>query len=472
MSQFDYLRDQLVDNVWAGKEILTVADAVNNGVNTGKDWYFSLPHIRFIMSHPVMANLKNVLVASQDLQSTVMDCCLVFLETVNGINRAYNSKAFSNLAAKGQQELSSLLPSSRERAIYEAAVMAHNNSLNLPELSIMIEEINAEIQGIQQIGLTAEAQIESWKAQALNKIEELKNQLLGLLDSLTGNARRSVRERMRRADAARIAITTGNIPKIIAHNPYIISSVYNHPISSIYRRPPILNSAIVPIAVGGAATITGAVSVLTSIASWLLGSFFLKAFNIPATLLPALTNTVVSIVLKITGSGGGAEAVRYFAASALKAGASLMPKIFAVTGMQASGWAYLMAWAAPIIGAAVIITTAMRNRTDLAEFLYIFADVGDATPRNFNLAVAKMSDTNQVEILEEFKNSAYELMASAFLPIESILGVGLNSKKELIIGYDLTTPSNPIQIPKDDISTRLGPDKLAKIASGKFYFGD
>ncbi len=37
MSQFDYLRAQITENVWAGKEILTIADAVNNGVNTGKD---------------------------------------------------------------------------------------------------------------------------------------------------------------------------------------------------------------------------------------------------------------------------------------------------------------------------------------------------------------------------------------------------------------------------------------------------
>jgi hypothetical protein len=88
MTHFDYLRAQITENVWARKEILTIADAVNNGVNTGKDWYFSLPHIQFIMSHPVMANLKNILVASQDLQSTVVDCCLVFLETVNGVNRA------------------------------------------------------------------------------------------------------------------------------------------------------------------------------------------------------------------------------------------------------------------------------------------------------------------------------------------------------------------------------------------------
>ena len=233
-----------------------------------------------------------------------------------------------------------------------------------------------------------------------------------------------------------------------------------------------VNSALVPIAVGGAATISGAVSVLSTIAGWLLGSFFLKAFNIPSVLLPALTNTVVSIVLKITGSSGGAEAVRYLAASALKAGANLLPKIFGTTGMQGSGWAYLMAWASAIIGAAVIIITAMRNRADLAEFLYVFADVGQATPRKFNLSLSHMYDTNQVEILEKLKTNAKKLKETALLQIENIIGVGLNSKKEYVIGYDLTNPDNPVLIPKDDIPTRLGPDKVARIASGKFYFSD
>jgi hypothetical protein len=255
-------------------------------------------------------------------------------------------------------------------------------------------------------------------------------------------------------------------------NPYSISSTYNHSIGSIYRRPPVMNVALVPIAVGGVATIPGAVSVLTSIAGWLLGSFFLKAVNIPSVLLPALTNTVVSIALKLSGSSGGAEAVRYFAASALKAGASLLPKIFGTAGMQASGWAYLMAWASPIIGAAVIITTAMRNRTDLAQYLYVFADIGNATPRKFNLSVAYMSDTNQVEILEQFKDSAKRLIQSAPVPIEKITGVGLNLKKEYVIAYDLTNPDHPFAIPKAEIPTILGSDKVARIASGKFFFFD
>lgn len=471
MTQFDYLQAQLANNVWAGKEILKVADVVNQGISGGKDWYFSLPHIQFVMSNPVMGGIKSLLNASQSLKETVTDCSLVFLETVNGINRAYNSKEFTNLAGKGQQELSSLLPSTRERAIYEASVKAYNNSLNLPELSVRVAEVEAQIAAIQA-GQLPEDQLRIMKTEAINKIEEFKNGILATIESLTGNPRRNARARIRRAEAGRVAMTTGVIPKIIAHNPYSISSTYNHSISSIYRRPPIVNNALVPIAVGGAATITGAVGVLTSIAGWLLSSFFLKSFNIPAVLLPALSNTVVSIVLKLSGSAGGAEAVRYFAASALKAGASLLPKIFAVTGMQASGWAYLMAWALPIIGAAVIITTAMKNQTDLAEFLYVFADIGEATPRKFNLSLSHVYDTNQVEILETLKDRAKSLIETALVPIESVIGVGLNSKKEYVIGYDLLNPDNPVLIPKDEIITRLGPDKAARIASGKFYFSD
>lgn len=472
MSQFDYLQQQLANSVWAGKEILKVADVVNEGVARGKEWYFSLPQIQFIMNTPVMGGIKGLLTASQDIGDTVQDCCLVFLETVNGVNRAYNSKAFTNLAGKGQQELSSLLPSTRQRLIYEASVSAYNESLNLPELSVKIATIEAEIRAIQSGGQPAEEQLNTWKTEAISRVEQLKAEILATIESLTGNPRRNARTRIRRAEAGRIAMTTGTIPNIIAHNPYTISSTYNHSISSIYSRPPVVNTALVPIAVGGAATITGAVGVLTSIASWLLSSFFLKSFNIPAVLLPALTNTVVSIVLKLSGSAGGAEAVRYFAASALKAGANLLPKIFGVTGMQASGWAYLMAWALPIIGAAVIITTAMRNRTDLAEFLYVFADIGEATPRKFNLSVAHMYDTNQVEILEQLKTLAKSLIERAVVPIESIIGVGLNSKREYIIGYDLMLPDNPVLIPKDEIQTRLGTDKVARITSGKFFFTD
>ena len=472
MGQFDYLRDQITNNIWIDKEILQISDAVTTALNEGQEWYFSLPHLQFIMANPVMGGLRDLLTASQDLGGTVVDCNLVFLETVYGINKAFNSKVHKDLASKAQVELAKLAANNTEKAIYEASVMAHNEALNLPELSVKVAAIEAEIAAIQQQGATATEQIEQWKNDAITKLEELKNELLALIEGLQGNPRSNARARLRTVEAGIVAMQTGNIPSIIAMNPYEISSQFDLSIHSTFRRAPVVLNAVVPIAVGGAATVAGAATVLTGIAGWLLSSFFLKAVSIPATLLPALTNTVVSIVLKVVGSAG-ANATRYLAASALKAGQSLLPKLFGATGMQASGWAYLMAWATPIIGAAVIIIQAMRNKTSLAELLYVFADIQGSTAGKFHLSQAYMQDTNKVEVLEQFKTSSRRLIQNAPLPIERIIGVGLNNKKEYAVAYNLTNPDNPIQILGEAaIVTALGTDKIDKIASGKFFFFD
>ncbi|MEG3898941.1 MULTISPECIES: hypothetical protein [unclassified Microcoleus] len=471
MGQFDYLRDQISNNIWIDKEILQISEAVTTALNEGREWYFSLPHIQFIAANPVMGGVKDLLTASQDLGETVVDCNLVFLETVYGINKAFNSKVHKDLAGKAQTELAKLAANSTEKAIYEASVMAHNESLNLPELSVKVAAIEAEIAAIQQQGATAAEQIERWKNGATAKLEELKNELLTLIEGLQGNPRRNARARLRIVEAGIEAMQTGNIPTIIALNPYEITSQFDLSINSTFRRAPVVNNAIVPIAAGGAATVAGAATVLTGIAGWLLSSFFLKAASIPATLLPALTNTVVSIVLKVMGSAG-ADAARYLAASALKAGQSLLPKLFGATGMQASGWAYLMAWATPIIGAAAIIIQAMRNKLSLADMLYTFAELRDV-PGKFNLTQAHVIDTNRVEILEEFKTCAKDLLSEARLPIERIIGVGIDRKKEYAVCYILSDPDSPVQVSgKEAIAAALGADKIARIASGKFGFFD
>jgi len=471
MGQFDYLRDQISNHTWIDKEALRISEAVTEALNNGQEWYFNLPHIQFIMENSSMRGIKDLLTASQDLGTTVLDCNLVFLETVYGVNKAFNSKVHENLADKGQIELEKLAANNTEKAIYEASVMAHNESLNLPEVSVKLAALEAEIASIQQQGATALEQIEEWKNDAITKLEELKTELLSLIEGLLGNPRRNARARLRIVEAGIAAMQTGTIPPIIAMNPYEITSKFDRPITSTFRRQPVVN-AIVPIAAGGAATVAGAATILTAIAEWLLSSFFLKAASIPATLLPALTNTVVSVVLKVVGSSG-ANAMRYLAASALKAGQSLLPKIFGATGMQVSGWAYLMAWAAPIIGAAVIIIIAMRNKTSLAELLYVFADIQGSSTGKFHLSQAYMQDTNKVEILEQFKTSSRRLLQKAPLPIERIIGVGLNSKKEYAVAYNLTNPDTPIKIQGEEaIVTALGTDKIEKIASGKFFFFD
>ena len=464
MSQFDYLRNQISDNVWAGKEILKIADGVNEGIAGGQEWYMNLPQIKFIMENESTAGIRDLLLASQDLGGTVINSNLVFLETVHGVNRAFNTERHKNFTVKINDELAKLTVNKTEKAVYEASVTAHNETLNLPELS-------KQLIAYSDASNSATDQLAKWKDEAIQKALQKKAELEALIQTLKGNPRRSARGRLNTVDRSLTAMgATGAPPIITASNPYVISSIYKHSITSIHSRPPVLN-AIVPIAVGGAATVAGAVSVITGIASWLLGSFFLKALNIPALLLPALTNTVTAIVLKITGSAG-TLAARYIAAQALDRGISFLPTIFGITGMRVSGWAYVMSFAAPIIAASVIIIQAMRNKTTLAEFLYVFADIKNH-PGKFSLAQTYMWDTNQVEVLEQFKTSSRRLITETKVLIERIIGVGLDKKKNYAIGYELTNPDNPIPIPgKEAIQAAIGPDKLAKIASGKFFFFD
>ena len=464
MSQFDYLRNQISDNVWAGKEILKIADGVNEGIAGGQEWYMNLPQIKFIMENESTAGIRDLLLASQDLGGTVINSNLVFLETVHGVNRAFNTERHKNFTVKINDELAKLTVNKTEKAVYEASVTAHNETLNLPELS-------KQLIAYSDASNSATDQLAKWKDEAIQKALQKKAELEALIQTLKGNPRRSARGRLNTVDRSLTAMgATGAPPIITASNPYVISSIYKHSITSIHSRPPVLN-AIVPIAVGGAATVAGAVSVITGIASWLLGSFFLKALNIPALLLPALTNTVTAIVLKITGSAG-TLAARYIAAQALDRGISFLPTIFGITGMRVSGWAYVMSFAAPIIAASVIIIQAMRNKTTLAEFLYVFADIKNH-PGKFSLAQTYMWDTNQVEVLEQFKTSSRRLITETKVSIERIIGVGLDKKKNYAIGYDLTNPDNPIPIPgKEAIQAAIEPDKLAKIASGKFFFFD
>ena len=104
--------------------------------------------------------------------------------------------------------------------------------------------------------------------------------------------------------------------------------------------------------------------------------------------------------------------------------------------------------------------------------LYTFAELRNP-PEKFNLTQAHMIDTNRIEILEEFKTCAKNLILESRLPLGRIIGVGLDRTKEYVVFYILTNPDTPIQFSeKEAIREALGADKIAKIESGKFGFFD
>ena len=273
MSQFDYLRNQISDNIWAGKEILKIADTVNEGIAGGKDWYMNLPQIKFVMESQYTTGIRDVLLASQDLGEAVTSSSLVFLETVHGINRAFNTDRHKNFTVKINDELAKLAVNKTEKAVYEASVMAHNETLNLPELS-------KQLIAYSDTAHSAANEAEKWKNEAIEKALQKKTEFEAMLETLKGNARRSVRGKLNMVEEALTKMgrpspppppkppktpkTPKTPPIVTASNPYTMTSyrpasydsMYRHSIVSIHSRPPVLN-AIVPIAVGGAATVAG-----------------------------------------------------------------------------------------------------------------------------------------------------------------------------------------------------------------------
>lgn len=448
-----------------GKQILPIIDAVTSAIEGGKEWFLDLPHIQFLLKIPVF---KDLIMSIADIGSTVTEVGQAFCETIYGVNLARNSRVYQqNLAGRGQTLLANLKLSSRDKSLYEAAVLAHNESLNLPEISRLITTIEGEITEVSENPIEI---MNQWRIEAIQRVTDFASQLGAKLEELKGNAKRSARVQIKRATDAIAAMQTQKIPQVFANanSDYQINSRLNWQLNSIstsarydissVRQSNIYASAIVPIAVGGAATLAGAGAVIGSIASWLLTNVFLKAvLGFPMQLLDALKHTVTSIVLKVLGSSG-ASAYRFLAASVIKASKNLIPVIFAKTGMFTAAWTFLMPYAVPIIATAVIIITALRNKALIGENLYVY---GKTSETMFSLGTAHLHDTSRGEMRSEMQRIARELKVESGTEFQVFYGVATDDDHKPVMVLDLL---NSIQ---DPILT-VEEEAIAELLGGDF----
>ncbi|MEG4044574.1 hypothetical protein [Microcoleus sp. Pol17_C1] len=489
------ITDQISD-VWANFQALKGVTDIKKIMDAPKEWLMEQPLIQGILSHPVGKVILSWIESSQNVAAFPMliaQCGTAFLETSHGINRAYNSKLYPNLAGAGERTLATLTSTSTEKGIYGDVINAFNSSLNLPELSKLGVKIDYAMD-------SAWTSINQRKLQMQEEARRLRDKYYKELqdERLKLNDRRRIRALYNNVAKSLVAMGDAPIPSprivrtpptgtitdtgtgggtVIGHSNYDINSIYNDRILSI-RSIKVNASAlvIVPVvapivAVGGAlATVGITAGIISSIASWFLTTC-MNLVGMPASLISALTHCVTSIVLKVSGSSG-AQALRFFAASALKINEALLMTVFGTTNMNVTAWMFLLAMAGPILIVSIIIILAMRNKTSLAKTLYIFGDLAD-NPNRFNLMVAAMYDTNAIEILDKFKASAKEMRDTARLAMSQIIGLGIDAKNEYAICYNLTHPDNPIQVTgQEEIAALLGADKVARIATGRLNFMD
>ncbi|MEG5063127.1 hypothetical protein QUB33_05835 [Microcoleus sp. B3-A4] len=485
-----------ITDVWANFQSLTGVSEVKKIMDAPQQWLMEQPLTQGLLAHPGGKAILSWLQSSQNVLAFPMligQCGTAFLETSHGINRAYNSKLYDNLAGAGERALAALTSTSTEKGIYGDVINAFNSSLNLPELSKTGVKIDYAMD-------EAWSSINQKKLQMQEEARRLRDQYYRELQDQRLRLDERRRTRARYNNVARSLVAMGDAPipsprivrtpptgtitdtgtgggTVTAHTNYEINSIYNDRILSI-RSIKVNASAliIVPVvapivAVSGAlATVGITAGIISSIASWFLTNC-MNLIGMPASLISALTHSVTSIVLKVSGSAG-AQALRFFAASALKANEALLMTVFGTTNMNVTAWMFLLAMAGPILIVSIIIILAMRNKTALAKTLYVFGDLAD-NPNRFNLRVASMYDTNAIEILEQFKASARDMRNNAKLAMSQIIGLGVDPKNEFAICYNLTNPDNPIQVTgQEEILALLGADKVARIATGRLNFMD
>jgi len=423
-----------------------------------QEWFLDLPHIKFFLQIPI---IKDLLLSATDIGSTISQVAKVFCETVYGVNLARNSIVYQqNLAGRGLSLLANIKSSSGDKSLYKAAVLAHNQSLNLPKLSKVIDKIEDGLEGGSEdtIGI-----MNQWRIEAMAKATDKIGQLIEQIKTLKGNAKSGARVQLKRASDALDAMQKKILPQIYANSDYEINSSLNWQINSITKydissiNKSNIYASIVPIAIGGAATITGAGAIIGTMASWLLTNVLLKSVvGFPMQMLEALKHTVTSIVLKVLGSSG-ANAYRFLAASVIKTGKNLIPVIFAQTGMLNAAWAFLMPFALPMIIAAVIIITSMRKKVLLGQNLYVYSKTSATM---FSLGTAHLYDTNRDEMQTVLQEMAISLKVESGGDFEKFYGVAADDDDVPVMVYDFKEDvNNPILTIGDEaIVALLGGD--------------
>ncbi|MGB8689595.1 MAG: hypothetical protein WCD53_19960 [Microcoleus sp.] len=470
-----------ITGIWANIESLTGANEVRKLMEAPQDWLMSQSPVQALLNHPECKTVLSWLETGETVKmfpKLIGECGIAFLETAHGINRAYNSRSHGNLAGAGEAALTNLTSTSTEQGIYGDAVNAFNESLNLPFLSKTGIQIQYSVE-------SAWTTIEAQREEALRKARELRDKLYKELQDKRLKLKERRQTRARYNNVAKALIEMGDppmpspkLPKtppktppktnpktppktgsgtIIAQNMYEINSIYNDRISSI-RSIKVNASALVVVpvvapivVVGGAiATVGATAGIIASIANWFLGTF-MNLVGLPSGLLPALTNCITAIVLKVSGSSG-ANALRFFAASALKANAALLMKVFGTKNMNATCWIFLLAMAVPILLVSVIIILAMKNKstTTFSQF-YVLAE-HDKYP---GFVYASIQNANDAKI--EFSAMKKDLLAIATVEYDKISGVGMemeNDKLEVRGGFNLSNET-PVKIPVDEAKKLL-----------------
>ena len=264
---------------WLGKDVLEIGEEiygfVNNGVNN-----FPVVNILTGLTEPILEPIKQIAEQLLALPDIGIMSGLLTLESIYGINKAYNTKLYKgqNLLAYGNSIINRDIPDSDDDYYYIMGISAYNETLNIPLLNTQINSLQSKVVEVTgNIQSQAQSTIDSFESKfGIDYIQDKITELEGLILEAGESASSTIKNQLYRLKSF--------VKKFMG----ISSSSQSIPIASYGTFGAI--ELIVPTATPKLGDVMG---VINQLASW-----FLSMFSIPNQILEVLTHTVTSVVCK------------------------------------------------------------------------------------------------------------------------------------------------------------------------------
>ena len=421
------LKSRVVDSGesknWLGKDILEIGSEIygliNNGVNN-----FPVVSTLTGLTEPILEPIKQIAEQLIALPDISILAGLVTLESIYGINKAYNTKLYKgqNLVAYANNIMSRDIPSSDDEYYYVMGISAYNETLNIPLLNSEITNLQSKVGGIQS---QAQSTINQFADKfGLNYLQDKITELEGLIAEAGENASNTIKNQLYRLRSF--------VKKFMG-------------ISSSSQSIPIVNygsfgaiELIIPTATPKLGDVVG---VINKLANW-----FLSMFSIPNQILEVLTHTVTSVVCKAIGSAG-AEVSRYLSAGLLQSLPQLVPAVGSATGTLFGGaWAVLMGyapWIALVAGLILVAFKLSDKKVKFGRLVYLFGV--KAAGRRPSIGFAGTYGMNEAQMRAFIVDFAKQLLNELNTTYVNLWGFNINND-EVALMFDLTNISNPVEI--------------------------
>ena len=442
------LKSRVVDSGesknWLGKDILEIGSEiygfVNNGVNN-----FPVVSTLTGLTEPILEPIKQIAEQLIALPDISILAGLVTLESIYGINKAYNTKLYKgqNLVAYANNIMSRDIPSSDDEYYYVMGISAYNETLNIPLLNSEITNLQSKFGGIQS---QAQSTINQFADKfGLNYLQDKITELEGLIAEAGENASNTIKNQLYRLRSF--------VKKFMG-------------ISSSSQSIPIVNygsfgaiELIIPTATPKLGDVVG---VINKLANW-----FLSMFSIPNQILEVLTHTVTSVVCKAIGSAG-AEVSRYLSAGLLQSLPQLVPKIGSATGTLFGGaWAVLMGyapWIALVAGLILVAFKLSDKKVKFGRLVYLFGTRLSGSP---DTGFAGTYDMNEKQMRDYIIDFSKRMLNEAKSTYVKFWAFNVNDDEEVALMFDLTNINEPIEISDKTIQTTTW-DSLKHFAEEPF----